>query len=399
MNILIVASKFPPEYTGPGVRIPKLYKAIGGDLGVKRLDVLCNGVENTEDEDYSYETFEVKRRVASVLRKNNFPFSLFPKRVHSALVNIVESIVSYRELQKYEHKVDLIHILGTSGGTAAALVWAKKHNIPVLIELVTAQASPVQKFLLLFKVQPPENSHIITLTKKARERCIQQGFRKEQLWCRPNPINDEEFKVEWDKRLTYRTDLTPFGPEDIVVSTIAKIIPQKNHILLVEALRHLPKQYKAILAGPLVSEGPLYTRDKAYVDTIEKLIHTHDLKDRVHLVFDFVSAADYMKATDIYAMPAWDEGFGTPMIEAMACGLPVIANKAEPAFCEWIVDDENGFLCDIGDPQGWAKSIEQAALISEEKRKEWALKIKEKAGQERIFSEYVARIKALTNDS
>jgi glycosyltransferase involved in cell wall biosynthesis len=103
-----------------------------------------------------------------------------------------------------------------------------------------------------------------------------------------------------------------------------------------------------------------------------------------------------MKASDIYAMPAWDEGFGTPMMEAMACGLPVIANANEPAFCEWIINDENGFLCDINQPEEWAKAIERAATIHKEKRKEWALKIKEKAGQDAIFSEYVARIKNLT---
>ena len=78
MNILIVASKFPPEYAGPGVRIPKLYKAISDELGVKSLNVLCNGVEQTDNEDYQYEDFAVKRRVAQSLRKNRFPFNFLP---------------------------------------------------------------------------------------------------------------------------------------------------------------------------------------------------------------------------------------------------------------------------------------------------------------------------------
>jgi glycosyltransferase EpsD len=395
MNILIVASKFPPEYTGPGVRIPKLYKTIGNDLGVKRLDVLCNGIEQTENEDYQYENFNVKRRVARALRKNKHLLKL-PKRIHSGLVNLVESIATYKALKGHAHHIDLIHILGTSGGTAAALVWAKRHNIPVLMELVTAQAAPVHKFMLFFKVSPPENTQIIALTKKAEKRCRALGFSEKQIWRRPNPINDKNFKIEGDKKLQFRKALTPFGPDDIVISTVAKIMPQKNHILLVKALQYLPERYKAIIAGPMIADGPLYARDKAYLEEIETLISQHNLNDRVHMVLDFVNSADYMKASDIYAMPAWDEGFGTPMMEAMACGLPVIANANEPAFCEWIINDENGFLCDINQPEEWAKAIERAATIHKEKRKEWALKIKEKAGQDAIFSEYVARIKNLT---
>ncbi|MEZ5813471.1 MAG: glycosyltransferase family 4 protein [Alphaproteobacteria bacterium] len=395
MNILIVASKFPPEYTGPGVRIPKLYKAITNDLGVKRLDVLCNGIEQTENEDYQYENFNVKRRVAGALRKNKTLLKL-PKRIHSGLVNLVESIVTYKALKEHKHQIDLIHTLGTSGGTAAALVWARKHNVPVLMELVTAQAIPVHKFMLLFKVRPPENTQIIALTKKAEKRCRALGFSEKQIWQRPNPINDKNFKIEGDKKLQYRETLSPFGSDDIVISTIGKMIPQKNHILLVKALQYLPERYKAIIAGPMIADGPLYARDKAYVETMGQLIGQHKLEGRVHMVLDFVNAADYMKASDIYAMPAWNEGFGTPMIEAMACGLPVIANANEPAFCEWIINGENGFLCDIDKPEEWAKAIERAAAIHEDKRREWALKIKEKAGQETIFSEYVARIRSLT---
>ena len=75
-----------------------------------------------------------------------------------------------------------------------------------------------------------------------------------------------------------------------------------------------------------------------------------------------------MKAGDLYRMPAWNEGFGTPMLEVLGCGLPVIANKAEPAFREWIKPPENGALCDIKRPQEWAKAIENIALLPDTRR-------------------------------
>ena len=102
-----------------------------------------------------------------------------------------------------------------------------------------------------------------------------------------------------------------------------------------------------------------------------------------------------MKLSDIYAMPAYNEGFGTPMIEAIGCGLPVIANKEEYAFQEWIVDGYNGFLCDIYDPRAWAKAIENAAEFSKEQCLDISKNIHKKAGQEVIYKEYKSIIKNL----
>ena len=46
----------------------------------------------------------------------------------------------------------------------------------------------------------------------------------------------------------------------------------------------------------------------------------------------FVNTADYMTAGDIFCMPAEKEGLGTPLLEALVIGLPVVANNAESNF-------------------------------------------------------------------
>lgn len=393
MNFLIVASKFPPEYSGPGVRIPRLYDAIANRIGIKSIYVYCNGIEQSSNEDYIYNGYQVRRRTMAFLR--SFP-PFLPQRIRDSMTYFLETIQGLWGLQHYADKnISHIHLIGHSGGTAAALWWANRKNIPVLMELVTASAAPCQKFLLLGKICPPQNCSIVALTHEAEERCRKAGFQGDQIWQRPNPIDESVYQPEFDKRVEYRSRLSPFRDDDVVICSVAKMMPQKNQILLVEALRFLPPRFKLLIAGPKVSSGQLQERDDDYIHSIQKKIENYALKDRVHLVYDFVKSNDYMKASDIYALPAWDEGFGTPMMEALACGLPVVANQGETAFREWIRNGENGFLCDIGAPEAWADAFLKASEFSPETRLKEAAHIHKEAGQKNIYDAYIRLIQKL----
>lgn len=67
-----------------------------------------------------------------------------------------------------------------------------------------------------------------------------------------------------------------------------------------------------------------------------------------------------MKAADLFVMSSRYEGLSIAMIEAMACGLPIIASDA-PGIKGHIEDGENGLLFPIGDYQVLAKRILQLA--------------------------------------
>ena len=136
MNILIVVSKFPPEYSGPGVRIPRLYESIAKDLGAENnIEVICNGLERPHDEHYVHKGLPVHRLVCGLIRRGGFPFNLLPSKINIILAYNIETLKTLLALARLKTKPDLLHILGTSGGTAAALWWAKQHHIPTLIEI------------------------------------------------------------------------------------------------------------------------------------------------------------------------------------------------------------------------------------------------------------------------
>ena len=63
-----------------------------------------------------------------------------------------------------------------------------------------------------------------------------------------------------------------------------------------------------------------------------------------------------MRASDIFVMPSRYEGLSLAMIEAMACGLPIIASNG-PGLKEFINDLQNGLLFPVDDHKALAKCI------------------------------------------
>jgi glycosyltransferase involved in cell wall biosynthesis len=98
--------------------------------------------------------------------------------------------------------------------------------------------------------------------------------------------------------------------------------PRKNLVTLLEAYARLPKSERLplVLAG---GKGWLY-------DDIFQAIDRHNLKSDVILP-GFVSAESlplWYNSAEVFVLPSIFEGFGLPVLEAMACGKPVIIANA-----------------------------------------------------------------------
>jgi len=69
--------------------------------------------------------------------------------------------------------------------------------------------------------------------------------------------------------------------------------------------------------------------------------------------------ADYFRLADAYVMPSRWEGFGFVILEALACGVPVVASTVDGTR-EAVMDGELGLLADPGNPDDLERAIVEA---------------------------------------
>jgi glycosyltransferase involved in cell wall biosynthesis len=171
----------------------------------------------------------------------------------------------------------------------------------------------------------------------------------------------EQFRPPADlldaQRAAARAHTLPMPEEGGYIFFLSTIEPRKNLTTLLEAyslvrdnghVRPLPALAVAGREGWLFEK--VYTR-------IEEL----GLKDTVRLlggVPDDVLVGLYQGAR-VFAMPSLYEGFGLPALEALACGVPVLASNA--GSLPEVVGDA-GLLLDPNDVEVWAAALERVLL-------------------------------------
>ena len=71
MNVLVISSKYPPEYAGSGHRAHATYKRLAARCPNLNFRVVCNSVEYSGTEDYIYENIRVRRVSSGLFRSLN----------------------------------------------------------------------------------------------------------------------------------------------------------------------------------------------------------------------------------------------------------------------------------------------------------------------------------------
>jgi len=86
-------------------------------------------------------------------------------------------------------------------------------------------------------------------------------------------------------------------------------------------------------------------------------VNAYDFNDTVEIVgqIPHKKIAEYMKNADFIILPSWSEGLPTVLVEAMACGLPVIATNV--GGIPEIINKDVGILVEPKNPEKLAKGI------------------------------------------
>jgi glycosyltransferase involved in cell wall biosynthesis len=107
-----------------------------------------------------------------------------------------------------------------------------------------------------------------------------------------------------------------FGERPYVLS-VGTLQPRKNYVRLIQAFTALDTQTQLVIAG---APGWLYDEILAEAELHGERVRVVGFVDDADLPLAYRNAA-------LFAMPSLYEGFGLPVLEAMACGVPVVCSN------------------------------------------------------------------------
>jgi len=141
--------------------------------------------------------------------------------------------------------------------------------------------------------------------------------------------------------------------DGILVGCYGRIRPSKGTDVFSSAMTEVNKHFPA----HALIMGRAVPKDRDYLQHIKNNVTKFTLGHMFHFLPEVPveQMADWYRVLDLYVAPQRWEGFGLTPIEAMACGIPVIATRVG-AF-EQIVTPDTGMLVDPDDPAALAAAI------------------------------------------
>jgi glycosyltransferase involved in cell wall biosynthesis len=133
-----------------------------------------------------------------------------------------------------------------------------------------------------------------------------------------------------------------------VIVAAGRLAAVKNYALLIDAFAMLRTRMAASLF--ILGQGDQEAE-------LRRMIHDRGLDDSAHLCGFRTNPWRYIARADVFALTSRYEGFGNVIVEAMACGVPVVATSSAGTR-EILTSGANGMLVDQHEPAAFAAALE-----------------------------------------
>jgi glycosyltransferase involved in cell wall biosynthesis len=209
-----------------------------------------------------------------------------------------------------------------------------------------------------------------------------QGLKELALKAEPkkeigviyNGVDIEEFFADESKR----------NAEQFTIICLGRVTPRKGVRFLIQAFK--------ILSGRYENVRLLIVGDGNEKKSLEDLVQGLDLKDKVEFAGAIAheNVLGYYQRANVFVLPSLNEGMSNVMLEALACGLPVVATNTGGTK-ELLTDNVNGLVVKMKDADDLAEKIEKL-ILNPELEKEMSLesrKLAQSLSWGKVAGEYV----------
>lgn len=176
-------------------------------------------------------------------------------------------------------------------------------------------------------------------------------FHIDNLDVIPNPIKIDDIKSQANKSVDHKW---LFDEEVDVILGVGRFVKEKNYISLLKAFNRLnsdDSQTRLILLG----DGPRR-------EQLSRYIMTNSLGDFVDMPGFHSNPYVFMKNSSVFVQPSLREGLPMTLIEAMACGIPIVATDCPGGHQEILANGQYGSIVPENDVFSLVEGIKEQLI-------------------------------------
>jgi len=176
------------------------------------------------------------------------------------------------------------------------------------------------------------SKNMIAISESTKRGLLSIGARG-NIKIVPNGVDLEEINA------------VPSASDESDVIFAGRLIKEKNIDVLIKSI--------GLIKGAIPDISCFIIGDGPERSSLEKLTQDLGLEESIHFLGFLARSQDVfacMKSSKVLVLPSTREGFGIVVLEANACGLPVVTVRhPQNAASDLIIDGKNGFLCELNE--------------------------------------------------
>ncbi|MCR9197013.1 MAG: glycosyltransferase family 4 protein [Planctomycetaceae bacterium] len=199
------------------------------------------------------------------------------------------------------------------------------------------------------------SDRLVAVSAATRDFHVAQGLHRPHCDVLFNGVDTNRFCPE----PSLRSDLLAVPPDAAVILNVGQICLRKGQLDLARVVAAWPDDRTPV---HLVLVGERHSTKQESVDYEQNIGHVFDLagrSDRLHCVGYREDVPRWMRAADLLVHTARQEPLGRVLLEAAACGLPIVATDVGGTG-EILIDGQTAWLVPPDSPQHLQAAISEA---------------------------------------
>lgn len=255
-----------------------------------------------------------------------------------------------------DHNIDLLHTHDARSDVIGLLV-SKINRIPIITFAHgwlnwTHLFSKERLYAWLEYLAVSFSNKIVVASRSMEHDLLTKGIPQKKIHCIPHGIDIQKFNPAMTNNHIRKEFNIP--DEAPLIATVGRFHPWKGQRYFIEAAKIVSEKFpesRFLIVGDAAFNG-----HAKYKQELLELIGALNLEEKIILSGSRQDIPEIMSDMDLFVLPSLREPFGIVLLEAQACGKPVIATSVG-GIPEVMKDGDTGILVEPGDSEELARAI------------------------------------------